>query len=446
MKDQPLRERFSSRLGFILSSAGAAVGLGNIQRFPYLVAENGGACFVFIYLLAVLLIALPLMLVEFAIGRHGRSNPVDSIAKITPQGIWKYFGLLGVLTAFFILTYYLVASGWTLSYVLLTAFGKNISLESLNQNGLQTVASTLCFQCVVMLVVMRGVKSGVEKCSKILMPLMIFVLLALIIRVLTLENSLEGLKFYLYPDFSKVTSLTCVYALAQAFFSLCIGEAVLITYGSYAKSEDNLVSSAGYIALFDTAIALLAGLVIFPALFALNMSPSQGAGLLFNVMPAVFLKIAYGQFFGVLFFLLVAFAAFTTCIALLEITVSYTMDVFALSRKRATAIFGSLAFILSIPSALSNGVIKELTELTLPFIPVTGFHNIMDFVWGGLAMVMGGLGLCLFTAQIWGVKNAEKELLKGAPSFKKLAPLWGFLIKFVISPLIILVLLSLFLN
>lgn len=446
MKNSPLRERFSSKLGFILSSAGAAVGLGNLQRFPYMVAENGGACFVFIYLAAVLLIGIPLMLVEFSIGRHSHLNPVDSIKKISPKGPWKYFGFLGILTAFLILTYYLVASGWTLNYIVFMTLGKAPLLSESAADSTKNIASTFIFQMIVMLVVMRGVKSGVEKCSKILMPAMFIMLVALIIRALSLENSWQGIEFYLKPDFSKVTHLTFIYALSQAFFSLCIGEAVLITYGSYASKEHNLVSSAGYIALFDTAVALMAGCVIFPALFSLGMDPGQGVGLLFNVMPQVFLQMAYGQFFGVLFFILVAFAAFTTCISLLEITVSYFSEVLVLSRKKTAWLFGSLAFVLSIPSALSKGAVKKLTEFTLPFIPASGFYDIMDFTWGGLAMVICGLGLCIFTAYIWGAKNAEKELLSTAPEFKKIAPIFGFLISYAIPPLIILVLLSLFIS
>ncbi|MCB1118351.1 MAG: sodium-dependent transporter [Chlamydiia bacterium] len=443
--DRPDRQRWKSRLGFILTSAGAAVGLGNLQRFPYMTAHFGGAAFVVIYLLCVIFLATPLMLVEFAIGRHTQSNPVRAIAKIHPTGLWKWVGMLGILTAYFILTYYLVAASWTVNYVFEVINHRAPLLDEVAINPWNVIIGMVIFQLLVITIVQRGLKRGLEKCNKILMPLLFVMLLALIVRVLMLPGSWEGLVYYLKPNFSEVNHKAVLYALGQAFFSLCIGEAVLLTYGSYASKEDNLVSSALYIALFDTAVALLSGFVLFPAIFAFQVPPDQGVGLIYNIMPNLLLQLPFGNLIGAAFFLILVFAALTTSIALLEVAVSYTVDTFKGTRKTATWCLGSLAFLLAIPSALSKGISLPLTQLSLPFLEGTGLYEIMDFAWGGLGMVFGGLLLSIFVGWVWGTDQAIQEIRLGAPHFNTLGKSWAFIVKWFAPLAIVLVLVSLFL-
>lgn len=439
------RDHWGSKLGFILATSGAAVGLGNIQRFPYITAQWGGAAFVLVYLLCVLLLGLPLILVEFSLGRFARKNPMHAVSSICPKGIWKYFGLLGIATAFFILSYYIVVAGWTLGYSFQILGGNTQPIAEFSANAWYCIPAAALFQFISVLIVGRGLKQGIEKLSKVLMPLLVALLACLAVRSLTLEGASAGLEYYLSPDFSKIGPEAVLFALCQAFFSLCIGEAVLVTYGSYTHKHDNLISSASYIALFDTLIALLSGLIIFPALFAFGEPGDQGIGLIFDVMPKIFLKIPYGSFFGFGFFAILAFAALTTCVALLEIPSNFLMETRGWNRKQAVWTVGFAAFLFSIPSALSHGASSLLSEISIPSLKISGFYEIMDFLWGSLAMVVGGLGLTVFVAWIWGSAEASKELSHGCPMFEKIGRWWGAHIKYLCPLFILLILFGLFL-
>lgn len=429
------RESWGSKLGFILATSGAAIGLGNIQRFPYITAQFGGAAFVLVYLLAVIFVGLPLILVEFAIGRHTKQNPIDAIEAIAPKTLWKWVGGLGILTSFFIFTYYGVVAGWAIGYLIQTFFGELIPISEFSKNPLYSIGCMVLFDLLAIFIVQRGVRKGIEYYSKLLMPLLFIVLICLVIRSLTLPGSMTGLEYYLWPNFSEINGKVFLYALSQAFFSLCVGEAVLMTYGSYAKKEENMVTSAVYIAIFDTLVALLSGLMIFPALFAFGEHPAQGVGLIFVVLPKIFESMPFGFLFGGLFFLLLSFAALTTSIALLEIPSSYLVDVKGWGRKRTVWTVGLLGMILGIPSALSKGASDFFTNLHLPFFHEKGFYEIMDFVWGGLAMVIGGMLLAIFVGWVWGIQKAREELEIGAPHFKKIGTLWGILVKYL-APLV----------
>ena len=436
------REHWGSRIGFILATAGAAVGLGNIQRFPYIVAHYGGAAFCLVYLFCVFALGFPLMLVEFAVGRHGDGNPVAAIQKISPKGRWNWIGLLGILTAYFIFTYYLVAAGWTLGYMAQMFAGEPIPLEEYASNPQWVFGGSFAMLLVVMSIVLAGVKNGIERCGKILMPILLCLLLGLVARSVTLPGSWEGVVFYLKPDFSHLDGEAFLFALSQAFFSLCVGEAVLVTYGSYAKKTDNMVSSALSIACFDTMIALLAGLVIFPAVFSFGQDPDQGVGLIFNVMPHVFLMMPYGHILGSFFFMILAFAALTTCIALLEIPVTYMVEQWNWSRVKAVIVLSSLAYLFSIPSALSKGMNPFLSEISL--FSQKGFYELMDFAWGSLSMVIGGLFLSVFVAYVWGADKAVEELSQGCPGFRRWGNIWMIIIKYVAPIAIVVILLNLF--
>jgi len=444
MKSEQQKDHWGSRLGFILATSGAAVGLGNIQRFPYITAQNGGAAFVLIYLACVAFLGLPLILVEFSIGRRTGKNPFDAIKELCPGSLWKFAGLLGIATAFFIQSYYVVVAGWTLAYSGMMLTGKTMPIDEFASQPSMVIPCTLIFQFITAFIVLQGLKKGIERFSKILMPGLMVLLLILAVRSLSLEGSLSGVSYYLNPDFSKINPQVILFALCQAFFSLCIGEAVLVTYGSYTKKSENLLSSAACISLFDTMIALLSGLIIFPALFAMHQDPDQGTGLIFNIMPEIFQKIPFGNFFGFGFFVILSFAALTTCIALMEIPTNFIMQSKNWTRKKSVFCVATLTFLISIPAALSKGGVTWLSEMSIESVRVQGFYEIMDFVWGSLAMVTGGFLLSLFVGWKWGTKNAIKELSQGSPFFKKIAPLWGFHIRYIAPVVIFIILMSLF--
>lgn len=436
-----MRRKWGSKLGFILATSGAAIGLGNIQRFPYVAAEGGGALFVLLYLICVAFIGIPLILVEFALGRYTEKNPVGAIEKIRPKSRWKIVGYLNILTAFFILTYYQVIGGWTLGYIMKMIFKDESGLKVFASNPMYVLGYMALFLAISMMIVMKGVRKGIEKYSKIFMPILFILLLVLIVRSLSLPKCLEGIKYYLKPDFSELKPRIFILALGQAFFSLSIGEAVLTTYGSYVKKEENLVTSALSIVSFDTVIAILAGLIIFPALFSFNKMPNQGVGLTFIILPQIFLKMPFGYFFGFLFFLLLSFAAITTAIALLEMPVSFLIDKKRWSRKKAVWIVGIIVFLLGIPSALSKGANLFLSNMKLG--KEIGFYNIMDFLWGNIGMIAGGGFLAIFVGWIW--KEADKELLMGSEKFYLYQPFWKAQIKYLCPILIFIILVSLFL-
>lgn len=440
------RGTWNSSFGFILASAGAAVGLGNIQRFPYVVASHGGAAFVLLYLACVLFLALPLILVEFSLGRHTVKNPICAVDEIKPKSFWIVGGILGVLTAFMILSYYSVVGGWTIGFFMGSLFGETPNLDQFTHSPTSVFGYLALFLSLCAFIVSKGVKRGIERLSKVLMPLLLCILILLVIRSLTLPNSAEGLRFYLSPDFSKLDVSSFSFALSQAFFSLCIGEGVLLTYGSYAKKSSDLFSSACYIALFDTIVALLAGLIIFPALSSVGMSSDAGMALTFHVLPQVFEAMPFGMVFAIAFFALLGFAALTTGVALLEIPVMYLIDKYKMGRRKAVVLVSLLAFVIAIPSATSRGISFLTTSFSIPNLGIHGVYEFMDFLFGGVTMALGGGILAFFTAWIWGANHAADELEKGSKGFRFMRPLWIGAIRYVAPPLIALILLSLFLT
>lgn len=439
--NEPKREQWKSRLGFILATSGASIGLGNIQRFPYLTAKFGGGLFVLLYLLSVLFLGIPLILNEFAIGRHAKKNPFAAIKSIRPQGLWKYVGFLGILVAFFILSYYVVIAGWTLGYVFNLTFGNLPNLAKFSADSYNVIGCMSLVLLTVVFLVQGGLQKGIERWSKILMPILLILLLLLVVRSLSLPNSFEGLAFYFSPNWSDFGPKILLYALGQAFFSLCVGEAVLITYGSYASKNENLVASAISVAFFDTLVALLAGLLIFPALFSFNKTFEPGMGLIFEVIPTIFMELPLGNFIGAAFFLMLFFAAFTTCVALLQMPVAFLSESTSWSTKKSTYIIGIAALLIGIPSALSKGASDYLTNFKISFIDEVGIYDIMDFIWGSLGMVMGGLLLAIFTGWVWGSKYAIKELQRGCSIFTWQSKIWSFIIKYL-APIIILAILA----
>ncbi|MFB3068555.1 MAG: sodium-dependent transporter, partial [Acidobacteriota bacterium] len=344
MRENPSsRGHWGSKVGFILAASGSAIGLGNIWRFPTMTGQNGGAAFVLIYLGCVLLIGVPVMIAELSIGRRTGSDPVGAFKALAPKTWWKAVGALGVLTGFMILSAYSVVAGWTLEYIWILLSGQfsGVDAETIGSifnefiaDGPSVILCHFLFMAATIWIVSGGIEGGIEKATKILMPVMVVLLLLLVLRAVTLPGAQAGLSFYLKPDFSKVDLSVVRSALAHAFFTLSLGMGAMITYGSYISRSDNLVSSAIYVSLADTLIAFLAGFAIFPALFSVpGLSPEQGAGLIFLVLPNIFNAIPLGQLFGTAFFFLLAIAALTSTISLLEVVVAYFIDQRGWQRK-----------------------------------------------------------------------------------------------------------------
>lgn len=441
------RGLWGSRLGFVLAAAGSAIGLGNVWRFPTTVGRSGGAAFVLLYLGCVLLIGLPIMLAELAIGRRTRRNPVGAFAVLAGGGLWRRVGSLGVITGVGILSYYSVVAGWTVGYFLNDVGGTFASIPSedyvrqaftsLIANPAMTLSLHGVFMAATVVVVLGGVKGGIERASKVLMPVLLAILLLLVLRSVTLPGASVGLEFYLKPDFSKVTFAVLMEAMGQAFFSLSLGMGAMITYGSYLSDKADLHTSALWVVGADTTIALLAGLAIFPALFTFpNLSPAEGPGLIFVVLPNVFDKIPGGMIFGAGFFVLLLIAALTSSISLLEVPVAYLIDERGWTRRRATLVLGALAFALGVPSALGNGAVGWLSSL--PGLGVS-FLDVMDTIFAKYSLTVGGLFLALFVGWRWGVESAVAAIgFSRAPRLNQVV--FRILVRFV-CPLAIAVIL-----
>jgi neurotransmitter:Na+ symporter, NSS family len=433
----PSRGEWQSRFGFILAAAGSAIGLGNIWRFPYVVGENGGAAFVVIYLAFVFLIAAPVMLAEFAVGRNTARNPVGAFAKLAPGSLWKLVGILGVVTGVAILSFYGVIAGWTVGYFFKMFDGSVTSGMSADASaalftglvGSWKFSGGLLFVFLVLtgLIVWRGVARGIELMSKILMPMLLLLLLILAIRAVTLPGAGSGLRFYLAPDFSAVTASTFPTALGQAFFSLSLGMGTMITYGSYIQKREHLATAAGWVCLSDTLIAFLAGLIIFPALFSAGLNPAGGPGLVFQVLPPLFATLPAGHLFGGLFFLLLAIAALTSTISLLEVPVAYLVDEWRWSRGKAVFITTAVTFLIGIPSALANGAVGFFSSV--PGVGVDAL-SLMNIAFGNYSLSIGSLLLSLFVGYRWGVKAAVAEVEQSGVRFS-LKSTWAFLIRFL---------------
>ena len=386
-----IRGQWSSKLGFIFAAAGSAIGLGNIWRFPYVAGENGGAAFVLLYIFFVVVIGLPYMFAELALGRSAQKNPVGAIDSIKKGTRWKWVGLLGVLTGIGILSFYGVIAGWAFGYIFKSVTGNIGEFSDFVSNPILVLMLFAIFMLITTMIVYGGVKGGIERWSKILMPILFILLIGLIIYSNTLEGSGKGLTFYLQPDFSKITGRTMLAALGQAFFSLSLGMGLMITYGSYVSKKENLISSAGYIALFDTLIAVMAGLIIFPALFAMGESPAAGPSLVFVVFPKLFTQMPGGLIVGTFFFILLSVAALTSTISLLEVPVAYMVDEWKVKRKKIVWIVALVTYIVGIPSALSQGASDFFTDFSILPLRLSSpdFLGHMSFLWGDFSLAFG---------------------------------------------------------
>jgi NSS family neurotransmitter:Na+ symporter len=414
------RESWSSRLGFILATAGFAIGLGNIWRFPYLAGTNGGGAFVVVYVVLAVLIGIPLITAEISMGRQAQATPIVGIRSLTgsPTSPWTLIAWFGLLAAFLIESYYFVILGWAAAYVVKTGTGGFAGAGTDQVSGAFTsfiggTGEVLLYAVGVMLltgfVVSRGLRSGVEAAAKWLMPVLFLFLILLAVRSLTLPGAMEGLAWYLKPDWSKVNAAMILTALGQVFFSVGIGMAAAFVYGSYLEPKrGDVPGGAATVVAFDTLAALVAGLVIFPAVFAFGLPPDSGPGLLFVTMTNVFAKAPGGSIVGAGFFLLVFIAGFTSVIAVLEGLASTVHETWGI--RRPVAIWGILAalFVLGVPSALSFGPWSDVTLFGMDFF------TLVDWVAVKICLPIGGLLIALYAAYKWGFARFQADTNVGA--------------------------------
>ncbi len=439
------RGSWSSRIGFILAGAGSAVGLGSIWRFPYMTGDNGGAAFVVVYLICCCLIGYPVMLAELALGRHSGKNPVGMFKKLSGGNnlLWKGVGGLCVASGLVIFAWYSVIAGWVVGYLYKTAegtFNTQLStsvIDDIFSNFVSQPFLVMFFHVLIIaataFVLTGGVKGGIEMLSKWLMPLLFLLLIILAIRSVTLEGAMAGIRFYLYPDFSKITGIVVLKAMGQALFSLSLGMGTMITYGSYLSKKENIPVSALWITLCDTWVSLLAGFVVLPAVAAMGGSFTEGPDLVFKVIPSIFAQMPGGYFFGMGFFLLLIIASLTSTVSIMEVPVAYFVDERRWSRKKAVILVAVVAWVIGTPAALSQGASSFLTSL--PVLSAS-FFDIISTLFGDISLSIGSFFIALFIAWKWDLELAAKELRHNGSFAVESA--WKFCISYV-SPVIILI-------
>ncbi|MBX2819879.1 MAG: sodium-dependent transporter [Rhodothermaceae bacterium] len=432
------RGQWSSRFGFILAAAGSAIGLGNIWRFPYSAGEGGGGIFVLLYLFFVIAIGIPVQFAELSVGRTTKRNPVGAFKALAPKSLWPIVGGLGVLTGFGILAFYSVIAGWTVGYLYQGISGGLASITTGEQSvdlftqittdPLIAIGLTAVFLVLTVLVVRGGVSGGIERIAKVLMPVLFALLVVLAITAMTLPGGMDGVAYLFAPDFSELSLPVVMSALGQALFSLSLGMGAMITYGSYFPDDANLWQSGVLVGICDTVIAILAGLIIFPALFSQGMDPQGGPGLVFVTLPTIFSAMPAGQIVGTAFYFLLAIAALTSTISLLEVVVCYFVDERGWSRTMAAWVLGGVCLVLAVPSALSQGAV--------PALGANGIFGAWDFltlnnnIWGNYSLSIGAIMICLFVGWKWGIPKAMEALELGNHPMPATS-LWGFLVKFV---------------
>ena len=415
------RENFGSKLGAILAAAGSAVGLGNIWRFPIETGQNGGAAFIIIYIACVLLLGIPIMMSEFFIGRHTHTNTAGAYRKLAPGTPWKWVGRLGVLTGFVILSYYSVVAGWTAEYTRLaigncfegkSAMDYPAIFNDFVSNPWKPVAWLLAFISVTHIIVVRGVKGGIEKFSKVMMPALFIILIVLAVCSATLPGASQGLEFLFKPDFSKITGSVVLNAMGQAFFSLSLGLGCLCTYGSYFASDTNIGKTALNVSLIDTFVAIMSGLIIFPAVFNAGYAISSndiGPSLLFITMPNVFQQafgnvplLSYGV--SVLFYFLLVVAALTSTISMHEVVTAYVSEEFNMNRRKAATIVTTACSTVGIVCALSFGPFAgvKLFDMTI--------FDLFDYVSSNIFLPVGGMFISIFAGWYLDKKIVRDEI------------------------------------
>ena len=441
---KPVRGLWTSRFGFIMASAGSAVGLGNIWKFPYITGMHGGGAFVLFFLFCIVSVGIPIMIAEMIIGRHTRKDPVGAFRRLR-GGPWTLVGWMGVVAGFVILSYYCVVAGWAVDYLWLSLKG---TFSGRHAQEVSQVFGTLLaddwsqvfwqaiFMGLTICIVLGGVARGLERANKIMMPILFLILVILAVRGVTSPGGAQALTFLFAPDWGKLDPPGMLEAMGHAFFSLSLGMGAMLTYGSYAEESVNIPTVAITVSVMDTIVALLAGLAMFPIVFTYGMEPAAGPGLVFKTLPIIFAQMPGGFVISILFFLLLVFAALTSAISLLEVVVAYYCDEKEWDRRKATLIMGLLIFLLGVPSALSNNLLKDYH-----FIGGLNFLDSVDLIATNYLLPLGGLLIALFTGWVLTPRLARAEVERGAVRFH-LYGVWHFLIKYVTPLLVALVFLN----
>ncbi|KAB7707535.1 hypothetical protein F9802_07245 [Bacillus aerolatus] len=434
------KEQWSSRLGFILSSAGAAIGLGAIWKFPYVTGQSGGGAFLLLFILFTLLIGLPMLISEFIIGRGSGREAVSAYKKLAPASFWTITGKLGVAGCFLLLSFYSVVGGWVLTYTVMSLGGQVIKggadygalFGQITGSPFITISGLAAFLLINIIVIASGVKNGIEKASKYMMPLLFLFFIVLVIRSLTLDGAMEGVRFFLQPDFSKITAEAVLYALGQSFFSLAVGFSCMVTYSSYLNKKVSIPTSAGSVALMNIFVSVLAGLAIFPVVFAFGFEPAEGPGLLFIVLPSVFSQMPFGELFLFMFLVLFLFATLTSSFSLLEIIVAAFLKNGA-TRKRLAIIAGIIVFFAGIPAALSSSVLANVQFLDKTVFDAT------DFLVSNILLPLGNLLIALFIAWKMNQQLVKEEFMSGRQLSPGTYSAWHLLMKWIVPLTIIIV-------
>lgn len=433
------RANFGSKLGVILASAGSAVGLGNIWRFPFETGNHGGAAFILIYLGCVLFFGIPIMVAEFSIGRHSRANTAGAYQKLAPGTHWRWVGRMGVLAGFLILGYYSVVAGWTLEYIVQagtnTFAGQSANDFIASFNGFiahpwRPALWMVAFMLMTHFIIVKGVEKGIEKSAKIMMPMLFLLLIVLAVCSVSLPGAGAGIEFLLKPDFSKVNGNVLLGAMGQAFFSLSLGMGCLCTYASYFRNDTNLPKTALNVGWIDTMVAILAGFIIFPAAFSVGIQPDAGPSLLFITLPNVFQQ-AFGNLpwlaviLSIMFYVLLALAALTSTISLHEVVTAYLHEEFNLTRGRAAKLVTAGCTFLGVLCSLSLGVGKELTVFGLTLF------DLFDFLTAKIMLPLGGFFIAIFTGWYLDKRIVWEEVSNNGTLPKVVYRIWLFLLKYI---------------
>lgn len=426
---------WSSKFAFVLAATGSAVGLGNIWKFPYMTGENGGGAFVLVYLLCVAVIGVPIMMSEVLLGRRGRQSPINTMHTLAREEgrarAWGLLGWMGVLAGFLILSYYSVIAGWSLAYVFRTAGGvfdgataavTQEAFGALVSDPERLMAWHTVFMAMTVMVVARGVSAGLESAVRFLMPGLFTLLVLLVGYAMSQGHFMEGVRFLFAPDFSKLTGEAVLVAMGQAFFSLSLGMGAIMIYGSYLPHDASIARTSITVAFSDTLVAILAGLAIFPLVFANGLEPAQGPGLIFKTLPIAFGHMPGGEFFGTLFFVLLVFAAWTSAISLIEPAVAWLVENHGFTRVHAAVTAGMVTWLLGLGTLLSFNLWSGYTVFGKTFF------DLLDFLTANIMLPLGGLLIAVFVAWQMREISVRDELRMGESLSYRI---WRFLVRFI---------------
>ncbi len=442
------RGAFTTSLGALFATIGSAVGLGNIWKFPSLAGENGGAAFILIYLISTLLVGLPIMIAEISMGRAARANAIKTLQLLSPnkKSLWWLIGAMGAVASFLIMAFYSEVAGWVFAYLPKAISGTILSTDpevtsaafnALVTNPIASLVSQWVVLAFISVILIRGVSKGIESTTRRLIPLLFILLIIIGIRSLTLPNAAEGLAFLFTPDFSKITGQTILIAVGLAFFKLSVGMGTMITYGSYYVDKQDIPISATRAMVSDLFVSLLAGIAIFPAVFAFDFKPDAGPSLLFITIPSVFASMPFGNFFMVLFFFLTAIAATGAMLSLVEVPIAFLCEQAKFSRMKATLMTTGLLAIIGSLAALSNSTLADVTLFGMTFF------DLFDFASSNVLLPVGGLLIAIFAGWIWG-RGKLKEALSNHGTLKNtmVVSVLSLLLRFITPVLVLLVLLN----